>query len=558
MSNILIINLKRFGDIYSTAHLVNSITTNNPQAKISLLVYKEFDSAALNLSNVQEVLTIDRKQILTYKKNDIFSDGFAIDAFYGQVQEIKNKAWDKVLNYSNDPVSTYLTSYLSNSDNNHVGIKYSNKLTAKASSDWDIVFNDVLTTFPETPINFVDTYHHMMNVEKIRDGQKLVTSTSHNESAFKNINFIRKTEVKEGKNLNIVGIQLFTSQKEKNIPRETILKLVKKLLEADEYYPILLLAPTSEERNYAAAINEEFENKLVSVEADFKAIPSVLLNVDLLITPDTAVKHIADLIDTPTLEISLGASPMFKQGLLNESSLILTPRVDTRAFSKKDLVKKGDSCFKVSSKDIFSTIEFMLNNKSEITLSKGLSLYRPQLDKMGTFYSCLAGEYNLEKEVRRLTSRQVLANLFEFDNGDQILYKISSSFSSEIFPYLKEEKASVTDATKKLLGTLRSLLQTNENKKKIADFVNSLDHLLLEADKSSLTAIPVLMFRSRIEALDSSSFEESIKEVESLLYELKTDIQKVYSCIKDIELRILDDNKERLQERYSQSSQVQA
>jgi len=554
MSNILIINLKRYGDIFSTAHLINSLVEKNPTTNISLLVYEEFASAAKNLSNVKEVFTVDRKQILTYKKNDIFSDGFAIEAFFNQIQKIKNSNWDKVLNYSNDKVSTYLTSYLASSTEEVVGMKFSNKINAKASSEWDLVLNEVLTTYPETPINFVDTYHHMMNVERVNDGQKLTTSTSHNESAFKNINYIRKTEAKEGKNLNIVGIQLFSSQEEKSIPRKVLIDLIQNFVSDDEYYPILLLAPTTIEREFAAAVNKEFDNKLVSVEADFKAIPSVLLNVDLLVTPDTAIKHVADLVDTPLVEVSLGASPLFKQGTVNEASVILTPRVDTRSFSQKELSEKGASKFTVTAYDIMEAVKRVVNPDSQVHLSHGLSLYQPKRDELGTYYSCIAGEYDLDKESRRLMARQVLAELFDIDNKRHIHTKVSSSFSTDLIPVLNEEKASVTKSTKSLLGTLRSLLQTNENKKKIPDFVSSLDSLLAEGDNHHLTAIPILIFRSRIESLESSSFTESIKEVESLLYELKADIQKVYSCIKDIELHILEDKKERLQEKYSQST----
>jgi hypothetical protein len=43
------------------------------------------------------------------------------------------------------------------------------------------------------------------------------------------------------------------------------------------------------------------------------------------------------------------------------------------------------------------------------------------------------------------------------------------------------------------------------------------------------------MFKGKIESINTKSFHENAKEVEILLYELKTDIQKVLFCLKEVE-----------------------
>ena len=191
MKEILIINLKRFGDIFAMSNLINSMVTNDSDVKISILVFEEFLAAAKHIKNVSNVYTIDRKEILGYRQNPIFCDGFAFEALFNNLQEAKRVNWNKVINYSNDPISAHLTSYLSHTSSEHVGIKISQQRNAIPSSEWDMIFNDVLTSYKHTPLNFVDCYHRMLNVSLVNDGIRVKTNATHNEAAFKNISYIK-------------------------------------------------------------------------------------------------------------------------------------------------------------------------------------------------------------------------------------------------------------------------------------------------------------------------------------------------------------------------------
>ena len=54
-------------------------------------------------------------------------------------------------------------------------------------------------------------------------------------------------------------------------------------------------------------INLILKMSLISIESDF--LPSVLNSIDLLVTPDTSVKHVADLNKSKILEIIYGHAP---------------------------------------------------------------------------------------------------------------------------------------------------------------------------------------------------------------------------------------------------------
>lgn len=542
MKNILIINLRRIGDVYTTGHLINSLSKNGNNA-VSLLVYKESAKAAANLKNIKGLHTIDRKEILTLKTNKLFSDGFALERLFAQLSEIKNQKWDEIINYSNDLVGAYLCSYLRNSAEKIIGVSFNEQRNIVTSNDWELLFNDVLPVVKYSPLHFVDCYHKMMGIAQCGEGEKIVTTPEHNSTAFNNIGALRKSLSVDGPT-KVIGIQLKTADVAKDIPEETIINLITLLRETDELIPVLLIAPFDNERRYAQEINEKFRNEVAVVEADLSAVASVLMNVDLLITPDTAIKHIADLTDTPVLEISLGHAPFLKQGCYASGSLILTDIIVERNFSRSN--EQGATRTNITAHDILSSILFYFAKTKSIrpALSRDVTLYTCSFDQLGARYSVAAGSVDAQTEIHRLMSRQLINVIYQNDESHDIYSDIVDFGSKAGSNWIKDEKYNLTLVMKDLLGTIRSLLQSQENRKSSKDFVLNLGKLIGHTENNFITQIPVMMFKTKLEAINARTFEENAKEIEVLLYELKTDLQKVLQCMKKLEDSILVQRKD--------------
>lgn len=535
MKKVLIINLRRLGDVFSTAHLINSMTASGLN-QVSLLTYKESSKAAENLKNVKEHFEIDRKGIITLKTNKLFSDGFAFEQLFNQVSVLKNQEWDQIINYSNDIVGAYLASYLKDSCKQVVGVHFNAQRNIVTQNDWELLFNDVLPVVKYAPVHFVDCYHKMVGVSLVKEGAKLNTNAKYNESAFNNINAVRRAHhVSEGQS-KIIGIQLKTADAQKDIPEQTLHELIHLIKSNQELIPFLLIAPTEQERRIAVEFNKLHNEELVIVEADLLALTSVLMNIDLLITPDTAVKHIADLTDTPVVEVSLGHAPFLKQGSYSKDALILTDCIANRGFTKDTSSRKTS----ISAHDIMATTLFALTRSKAIKprLSAGVTLYQTSFDQMGIRYIPIAGTIDTQVEIHRLMSRQLINAMFE-QNPDPGIYQdvcnLDLNMASEC---VGQEKNIVTNVMKDILGTLRSLLQSAENRKSSRDFVMNLGKLISHVESNSLVQIPVSMFKSKIEAINVKTFEENAKEVEVLLYELKSDMQKILQCLKELEVQI--------------------
>jgi len=540
MKNILIINLRRLGDVYTTGHLINSLSKTEGN-NVTLLTYKESAKAAKNLKNLSKLYTIDRKEIITLKNNKLFSDGFALEQLFNQLQEIKDQQWDEIVNYSNDVVGAYLCSYLRASTQKVIGVHFNAERNVVTGSDWEILFNDVLPVVQYSPVHFVDCYHKMIGTDLNREGEKLITNSAHNAVAFSNMNTIRRGQTGSENTAKIIGIQLKTADASKDIPEQTVVQLIEEIRKNSELVPVVLIAPVAEERRYASQINERFDNDLVIIEADLEAVASVMMNIDLLVTPDTAIKHIADLAETPVLEVSLGHSPFLKQGSYSEGSLILTDVITDRSFTKSE----ETSSTNITAQDILASILFHFSKTQSIRprLSNNVTLYKCSFDKLGARYSVAAGTVDSQTEIHRLMSRQFINVAFDHHESMEIYDDVVDFGTAACSTWAAREKGNVTTVMKDLLGTLRSLLQSLENRKSSREFVVNLGKLISHSDANSIVQIPVTMFKTKIEGINAKTFEENAKEVEVLLYDLKTDIQKILLCIKNLEDRTASQKK---------------
>jgi ADP-heptose:LPS heptosyltransferase len=532
MERILIVNLKRLGDVYSSAHLINSIRVQNPHAEVSLLCFEESAGAARNLANIRNVFTIDRKHLITMRVNKIFSNALALEHLFNALKQVKEVAWNKIVNVSNDHATTLICSYLSVAcDGKKIGVHFDQMKNLNHSSDWDLLFNEVLTSTNFSPCGFVETNLQMLGTKLVHNPSCIRINDKHEANAESTISSLKE---KRGQSVDApiyaVALQIFASSKSKQISDNSLRELLRLLLGQENIIPVILIAPIAVEREFASILNSEFSGKLIIAESDLSALASVLRNIDLLITPDTVTKHISDLLAIPCLELNLGEAPLFKQGTVNPKSRILTPRVDLRSFDSSD---QSD----ITASLIYSVTNGMLSGTLKAcNIPNEYTLYRPVSDCIGSALLPEDGGVNTLIEAERLFSRFTIASTIGEQGDDLLLENIARCLGRETNRWTDIQKSRVTQVTKDLLATLRALLQAQESNRKASDFVTSLDRLMQNAETEGITGILIRMFRARIENLHTTSFADSTREVEGLLYELKSDLQKVLQGLKQLEL----------------------
>jgi ADP-heptose:LPS heptosyltransferase len=551
MNNILIINLLRFGDIYSSAHLVNSLKKKYPDCKISMLVYSEFQAAAKSINEINSIYTIDRKKILSITNNKLFSDGMAIDTFTQTVETLAKTIWDNVINFSNDHTSAYLTSCISNRKFN--GVKYSKSNSVKYSSLWAIIFNDVLTEYKFSNLHHVDCYRHMSNLEDSMNTSSttIKTNPKHDETSLRTFEDIRKSYSNKNVEMKLIGIQLTTSAEKKNIPLETITELIDKIFTANDMIPILLTSQSSSEAQMADNINKHFNNSLVIVESDLVALPSVVSNLDAIVTPDTLIKHLADVLTVPTIEVALGSAPFRKQGGHNDNNLIVAPIIDCYPCSAKNSCtnKVKHLCGQmIKATDIFTALKCVFNPRllQLASPSNHVCIHIPKRDELGIHHVPAVGHVNFDQLLSYEMFRQYLIQLTNDKSVITIPVSLYKNIPIEIInKWCEKEIYKCTQASKALLGTIRSLTKlTPHNIENANHFVESLDKLLMFCKNDELIAVPLLLFRANVDSAENRNSSENLSQVESLLYDLKNSIQLLVSCINSLETQSLKRSQE--------------
>lgn len=505
MNNILVVCLKKLGDVFSTAHLINSIKKENPMAEISLLIYKESYKAAEVIRSVSNIYTIDRKKVLSLKASPLFSDAHSLNEFFSTVEKVSEQKWENIVNFSNDPVATYLTSYLK--DKNHSGVAFSSDKSTQYTNYWAKVYNDVATQKKIPIFNYLELQHRMANTPWISTSQpKVQTREENNKTVSARFSELRKSTRGD---LKVVGIQIMSADSSKDIPEDKLADLINYLTSNSQFYPVLLLAPSEKEKAYAAKIIEKTSEDLISIETDFKALPSVLLYLDALITPDTSVKHVADLVDTPLVEISCGSSPLFKQSTTNEDNIIIRPYMGKNEY--------------LAVPDIAFALHQVLGLESEIKPSKNSCFYIVKKDETRLEYLPIAGNISEFEEMQRMLARELI---FAIDSEDYDLSLIKSFFSSQaVQKFVNMQKAESLEILKNLLSCLRSINTFKQNRSNPTNFLTDLEKLLAFANFDGITNMLVQLFRANIESLSSQNLTSNVAEVENELFLLKKNIK---------------------------------
>ncbi len=517
MSNVLFVNLKRNGDIFNTAALAHSYLKENPHATPYILTYDEFKKATKPLSVFKGVFTLDRKKLTTFNNHNLYSNGFALDQLLSELKGIESIVWSDIVNYSSDRASTFLCNYLKSSTGANIkGVSFGGFNNLDYKSNWEIVFNEVMTNSKLSPVHFSTAYHGMLGIKENNTSYSIKRIKKHDETVMNNFENLRKTNQPKDSSCSLIGVQLSTSLDSKNWDSSHLVKLVESILDDSTLYPLILIAPCEKERALSKELNEQFDNKLVIVESDFLALSSVLRGLDVLVTPDTSVKHLADLNDVKIVEYTHSLSTSLKQGSRGKSNIIIN--VQENAL---DL--------------IFNSIKFLLD-PTDAAIKKiwDQNVYFTYNDNLGWNLRPINGAFSKDL-LRRQLKRTYIASwcdiVFEWD-----IKKYFSDYSySEVQSIIDEEKSFIGEVSRDLLGTLRSLVKASESPSEANNFIVALDKLLNHCESELTGSIPVSEFKALLENLDRTSNQEQLRSAEELLYKLKKNLQVALTCLNTVE-----------------------
>ena len=525
MNNVLIINLKRNGDIFACSKLMGSLKAQYPDGKIHLLIFDEFIDAAKLLLMADQIHTISRKKIKLLKKNQIFSKAHALNTLFADLENLRKVDFDWSINYSNDKIGSYLIPFFGAKKTS--GVSFTKNLTLHFSNSWALTFNDIITRKKSSPIHFLECYHKICELPYRPQSSHIKTDELSNTIVKQRFAHFKK-KYAIGTMARFIGIHFKTSQQSRDIPVSVMVDFIDNMLKTGSFIPLILISNDPYEQTILAQINKKIDNKILSIKSDFRSLPSVLKEIDLLVCPDTSIKHLAELLGTPVLEVIHADAPIFKHGCTNKGNLIIGP---------KTLLGQGPSSETktISGDDLFQALLYKYSIIKKVSLHSNNMLLKTEFDDHGPTFEVIAGSFDANEFINFHMQKAYLRAL----NKDKAMSDapfifLAKNYSNDsLFRWIDKEKKHISSMINVLFSTIRGLRKVDKigNSEAVNGFIQSLNALLGLQNENTLANLALLSFKTKVDNIQSVDISGNIREMESFLYELKDNISQATSFL---------------------------
>ena len=524
MKKILFSILSNEIDLIKSSRVINSYYLNNPSSEISLLCYKKDYEAAKIVKNVKNIFCLDADEINTFLNVEVYPDALAINTFTSNIREVLETTWDCAINLSNDTVSSYLLSGISS--NEIIGSHIGNYGSVVTTNDWNTFLNAVSSKEPMRTISIEDVKSHMLQspidteIEVIKVDRELALTA--------NTNFNKIRGSKNEGNTIVVGISLTDGRYKEYFDNDSLIEVIDVLETSREFKPVLITSGNEYEKDTVNKLNAEFNNSLITINAQTQSISAIMNNLDCLISCSNSSIAIAEACDTFCIE------------LVNEGNL--------------EIVEAEGNFILETRTSYVDDIFYLLNTKFQTilpvsTTSTQNSVYETLRDDFGYFKSLVHGNVDIHRELSYHLKRCYNFTLLGYPTNNELLRNLREQIPQDtLMNYIEFNKEEITIYVKTLLTSLRSLKSTKETGQNTEMFIRSLDTLISSARDNTLASGALGLLDGRIENITSTDRADNITQIEKYLFELKSDLQLLTNIFGDLlsqsRKRIIDTSQE--------------
>lgn len=504
MNKILLISLTDSYNFTLAIGVAAELKRKYPDCTISLLTSSENKETSATTPFIKNFHFINLERIKFINNNRLYSNAFGLNHFFECVAEIRKNNWDCSITISNDEVSKHIASSM----NSRVtwGLKYNEDKTLRLSGAWSLLRTDTLSALQKSYFHDYDILLRTCHLSRTEDERLLITIPELNKRAFENIEKLKDLENIKGESV-VAGIKI--SKDESDGYFENYISIIEAITSTSNIIPLLLITPTDDERLMANKVNKHFSNGLTVAQADLSALPSILLNIDLLITNESLFKRIANLTRTPVIETSKDI-----------------PYSNHSTQSGDIVIVHGDE--EISGAHVVNCINHIIAN-SEMDVHVPHTTFKVNTDKAGLKLEYLAGNLNKNQHIQYLTTRIFIYSLTSKTDYPSEFKEIATYANSlEFGNWIKSERSQLLRSSKLLLAILREFNECRKNYTISKNFMNSLSQILNHTPENYISDIVIGIFNYNIDKIISIS-DRSMAYVliEKLLLELKTNIQKM-------------------------------
>lgn len=509
MKKTLFTLLRSESDTIKAARVINAYKENNPHYEISILTYNDLKTCAQLIKSVTNIYTINKAEIASILNNDIHSDALAINSFSNDISQVTNTQWNTVVNLSNDEVSSYLVSGIESDEivGSHIG-NYGSVVTTNA---WNTYLNSVSSKEHTRTITLSDVKSHMLASPTSPGMLSININEDYAREAASNFMKIRSMK---GNDTKIIGFSLTDGVNGEYI-EEAYFQDIIETLESDENYKVVLLSNKNQyEIDLVNSLNEKFNNSLITISAEMSVLPSVLVNIDCLVSCSNSTLAIAEAIDIPTIEVALNVNKAMSE------------------LEDRHIIEARDNFVD----DIF----YILNQRYDTILPvETMNSQNPTFeifsDEYGSMRTLTRGPIELNSELNYHLKRSYNYALLGYPVNHKLIRNLQTKVEKvELTDYVENVKEEITLYVKTLLNALRSLKTTKENGQNTETFIKYLDVLINAGKDDTLPSAALGLLEGRIENITSTDYQENINQIEKYLFEVKSDLQMLTNIFGDL------------------------
>jgi len=313
---VLVVSLLRLGDIIMTAPVLSALRRKYSNCEIHILINNQFATVGEILPQVDHIHLFPRGLL-----QESLTDGHRplLDAFY-QLDRfaagLRNEEFDMVLNLTHNRLSGYLCSLIEGRE--AAGLAIGAQGQVSFGSPWFRYMNERADAIGKDCFHYCDLFLFGSGFKSADREFKLRTTENGEREAL---------DILAGTSSPIF-IQPLTSDEKKNWGVGQWIDAMSMLRKSGVGHPLYLLGAPFERRQLVE-FQLEAQKKGIAVELAICSLAgaySLLRRGRLLITCDTAIKHLAAATDCPVIELSLGSSDWRRTGIYKNNAFILQPK----------------------------------------------------------------------------------------------------------------------------------------------------------------------------------------------------------------------------------------
>ncbi len=434
-NNILLVNITRLGDMLQATPTIIGLKEENPNAKITVLVEKQFESVCHSIPEIDEVVAVD----LATCVRSLAREGEGIIDAYEQIDELVKKLkaqnFDYCLNMSSSAYTALLLSL--------VGVKNKGGWASDAEgfriieSDWAKLFatsvfhqNRRFSSFNLVDIfrcaGDVDQHPHRLKV-KVSDEARRYCKEFIDNSKFTNTG-------------PLLIVQAGASQHKRQWAPINFIKCLNVLVKENNIR--VVLSGSRKELPIIEAIKSGCNSENIVIAAGKTNIPQLaaLLEMgDLLLTGDTGPMHMSIAVGTPVVSMFLASAFGFETGPYSEGNIILQPNIGCYPCNPNKKCSKPECHFCIDPEELAQLVLERLKGDFK-TLPEGIikksnmTIYRSFFDDCGF---CDLQVLNDKEDKFLRTMRLAYRKMWLDDLGAYNFEKISDDKNEKDIPWKK-------------------------------------------------------------------------------------------------------------------------